>query len=229
MSRIRGLSIVAIVATAGLLLTGCDQQSELPPAEESSPAPTASETVAPDPSKPELGVLTLSTEGLGELQFGSTPPSDNPSVNLVTFDDDACEAEGLPGIWKANYPDIDEGYGPTAPFAVQVKDNGITRIDINSAQIFTDTGIHIGSSLDEVLGVYSGGPDQVVNHADVSDVYVIKGTKGQLQFEVAVNRVPDYWDSSVIDTVVFLSAIDITSEPFGVAATDNAIGICNVS
>ena len=67
MSRIRGLSIVAIVATAGLLLTGCDQQSELPPAEESSPAPTASETVAPDPSKPELGVLTLSTEGLGEL------------------------------------------------------------------------------------------------------------------------------------------------------------------
>ena len=229
MSRIRGLSIVALVATAGLLLTGCDQQNELPPVEETSPTPTATETVAPDPSKPAVGDLTLSTEGLGELQFGSTPPSDNPAVNLLTFDDDACAAEGLPGIWKATYPDIDEGYGPVAPFAAQVKDNGITRIDVNTAQIFTDTGIHIGSSLDEVLGVYSGGPDQVLNHADVSDVYVIKGTKGQLQFEVAVDRIPDYWDSSVIDTVVFLSAIDITSEPFGVAATDNAIGVCNVS
>ncbi len=229
MSRIRGLSIVAIVATAGLLLTGCDQQTEAPPVDEPSSTPTETQTAAPDPSKPELGDLTLSTEGLGELQFGSTPPSDNPSVNLVTFDENACEAEGLPGIWKSTYPDIDEGYGPTAPFGVQVKDNGVTRIDVNTAQIFTDTGIHIGSSLDEVLGVYSGGPDQVVNHADVSDVYVIKGTKGQLQFEVAVNRVPDYWDASVIDTVVFLSAIDITSEPFGVAATDNSIGNCNVS
>ena len=229
MSRIRGLSIIGVVATAALLLTGCDQQSDVPAVEESNPTPTTTETIAPDPSKPELGDLTLSTEGLGELQFGSTPPSDNPAVNLLTFDEDACEAEGLPGIWKATYPDVDEGFGPMAPYAVQVKDDGVTRIDLNTAQIFTDTGIHIGSSLDEVLGVYSGGPDQVLNHADVSDVYVIKGTKGQLQFEVAVDRIPDYWDPAVIDTVVFLSAIDITTEPFGVAATDNGIGNCSTA
>jgi len=229
MSRIRGLSVIGVVATAALLLTGCDQQSDVPAVEESNPTPTTTETIAPDPSKPELGDLTLSTEGLGELQFGSTPPSDNPAVNLLTFDEDACEAEGLPGIWKATYPDVDEGFGPMAPYAVQVKDDGVTRIDLNTAQIFTDTGIHIGSSLDEVLGVYSGGPDQVINHADVSDVYVIKGTKGQLQFEVAVDRIPDYWDPSVIDTVVFLSAIDITTEPFGVAATDNGIGNCSTA
>ena len=229
MSRIRGLSVIGVVVTAALLLTGCDQQSDVPAVEESNPTPTTTETIAPDPSKPELGDLTLSTEGLGELQFGSTPPSDNPAVNLLTFDEDACEAEGLPGIWKATYPDVDEGFGPMAPYAVQVKDDGVTRIDLNTAQIFTDTGIHIGSSLDEVLGVYSGGPDQVINHADVSDVYVIKGTKGQLQFEVAVDRIPDYWDPSVIDTVVFLSAIDITTEPFGVAATDNGIGNCSTA
>jgi hypothetical protein len=58
---------------------------------------------------------------------------------------------------------------------------------------------------------------------------VIKGTKGQLQFEVAVDRVPDYWDPAVVNTVVFLSAIDIFAEPFGVAASDNIIGVCNVS
>jgi hypothetical protein len=227
MSRIRGLSVIALVATAGLLLAGCDQQNAAPPVETESATPTPTETVAPDPAKPLLEELTLTTEGLGELQFGSTPPADNPAVNLVQFDADACEAEGLPGLWKSTYPDIDEGYGPLAPFAVQVDGDALTRIDLNTAQIFTDTGIHIGSSIHEVLGVYSGGPDQVVNHADVSDVYVIKGTKGQLQFEIAVDRIPDYWDPSVIDTVVFLSAIDITTEPYGVAATDNAIGVCN--
>ena len=78
-----------------------------------------------------------------------------------------------------------------------------------------------------MLGVYSGGPDQVLNHADVSDVYVIKGTKGQLQFEVAVDRIPDYWDPAVINTVVFLSAISLDTEPFGVAATDNLLGVCS--
>lgn len=225
MSRLRTLSIVGI-ASAALLLSGCDQTQELPPVETPTATPTATETTAPDPAKPLLEELTLTTEGLGELQFGSVPPSDNPAVNLLTFDADACKAEGLPGVWKATYPDVDEGYGPTPPYAVQVQD-GVTRIDINTVKIFTDSGIHIGSSLDEVLGVYPGGPDAVINHADVSDVYVIMGTKGQLQFEVAVDRIPDYWDPSVIDTVVFLSAIDITTEPYGVAATDNSIGQCN--
>jgi hypothetical protein len=229
MSRIRRLSIVALVAAAGLMLTGCEPQVEAPPAPEPSSTPTETATSAPDPSKPLLEELTLSTEGLGELSFGSAPPTGNPAVNLLTFDNEACASEGLPGIWVATYPDIDDGFGLVAPFAAQVEDGGVTRIDIHSTEIYTDTGIHIGSSLDAVLGVYPGGPDMVINHADVSDVYVIKGTKGQLQFEVAVNRIPDYWDSSVIDTVVFLSAIDITTEPFGVAATDNGIGNCSTA
>ena len=230
MSRIRGLSIVAIVGVSALLLVGCDQSGDTGATPPPSDTPTPTETAeAPDPSKPDLDDLTLSTEGLGELKIGLKPPTDNPKINLATFDATACQAEGLPGIWTSTYPDIDEGFGPQAPFALQVTGDAISRIDVNTAQIYTDTGIHIGSSLDEVLGVYSGGPDEVVNHADVSDVYVIKGTNGQLQFEVAVDRIPDYWDASAIDTVVFLSAIDINAEPFGVAATDNTIGVCNVS
>jgi len=230
MSRIRGLSVVAIVGLSALLLTGCDQSGNAGPTAPPTETPTPTETAAaPDPSKPDLEDLTLSTEGLGDLKLGLKPPTDNPGVNLATFDATACKAEGLPGIWTATYPDIDEGNGPQAPFAIQLSGDAITRIDVNTAQIYTDTGIHIGSSLDEVLGVYSGGPDQVVNHADVSDVYVIKGTNGQLQFEVAVDRIPDYWDAAAIDTVVFLSVININAEPFGVAATDNKIGVCNVS
>jgi hypothetical protein len=229
MSTIRGLSIVAILGVAALALTGCEPTGGEPTPTETVSTPTPTPTPTVDAAKPTLDELFLTTEGMGELEFGETPPSDNPAVNLVTFDSDACTAEGGSGLWLSTYPDIDEGIGPQAPFAVQVTSGSLNRIDINSSEIFTDSGLHIGSSLDEVLGVYSGGPDQVVNHADVSDVYVIKGTKGQLQFEVAVDRVPDYWDPAVINTVVFLSAIDIFTEPYGVAATDNVIGVCNQS
>lgn len=220
---------MAVIGVAALALTGCDPDTGADPTPSDTVAsPTATPTPTADASKPQLDELFLTTEGMGELEFGETPPTGDPGVNLVEFDSHACDAEGMPGLWLATYPDIDEGLGPQAPFAVQVLGDAVTRIDVNSSEIFTDTGIHIGSSLDEVLGVYSGGPDQVVNHADVSDVYVIKGTKGQLQFEVAVDRVPDYWDAAVLDTVVFLSAIDIFTEPYGVAATDNVIGVCQM-
>ena len=226
MSTIRGLSIVAILGVAAFALAGCEPTGGDPTPTETASSPTPTSSPTPDASKPTLDELFLTTEGMGELEFGENPPTDDPGVNLVTFDSHACDAEGAPGLWLSTYPDIDEGLGPQAPFAVQVVDDAVTRIDINSSQIFTDSGLHLGSSLDEVLGVYSGGPDQVVNHADVSDVYVIKGTKGQLQFEVAVDRVDGYWDPSAINTVVFLSAIDIATEPYGVAATDNVIGVC---
>lgn len=225
MSPIRGLSIAAVFGVAALALTGCEPGGDPTPSDTFA-SPTATPTTTAEAERPALDELFLTTEGMGELVFGETPPTDDPAVNLVSFDSHACDAEGLPGLWLANYPDIDEGIGPQAPFAVGVSGDAVTRIDLNSSLIFTDTGIHLGSSLDEVLGVYSGGPDEVLNHADVSDVYVIKGTKGQLQFEVAVDRIADYWDPSAINTVVFLSAIDIFTDPYGVAATDNVIGVC---
>lgn len=191
----------------------------------STPTPTATETTPPDASKPALGDLVLTTEGLDSLAIGAAPATGADA--LVAFDSEACAAEGLPGLWLPTYPDIDEGYGPQAPFAIALTGSSVTRIDITTEQIYTDLGIHLGSSLDEVLGVYPGGPDQVVNHADVSDVYVIKGTKGQLQFEVAVDRFPDYWEADVINTVVFLSVISIDQEPYGVAASDNSVGVCS--
>lgn len=230
MSRIRGLSVVVVLGVVTAVLAGCESTGE-PIAKPSATAATPTATASPtaDPAKPLLEELFLTTEGMGELEFGATPPSGNPAVNLVTFDNDACEAEGLPGLWLSTYPNIDEGFGAQAPFSVLVQGDALTRIDVHSSQIYTDTGIHIGSSIDEVLGVYSGGPDEVVNHADVSDVYVVHGTNGKLQFEVAVDRIPDYWDPAAINTVVFLSAIDMFTDSYGVAASDNVVGVCNNS
>jgi hypothetical protein len=224
-SRIRRLSLVAVAASAAVVLVGCGPTAAPAPVDSGSPTPTATETTAPVSTKPPLGELVLSTEGLGTIGIGAAPTTGADA--LVAFDNEACTAQGLPGIWLSTYPNIDEGFGPDAPFAIALTGSVVSRIDVNTEQIYTDTGIHIGSSLDEVLGVYSGGPDQVLNHADVSDVYVIKGTKGQLLFEVAVDRIPDYWDPAVIDTVVFLGASSIDIEPYGIAATDNKVGVCS--
>lgn len=209
-----------------------------------APAPSTSPSAEPSPSasapatgsKPPITDLVLTTEGLGsggpgDLVFGATPSIDDPSTDLVTFDADACADTGLPdpSLWLANYPQTDEGFGPQAPFAIGVKNNLLTRIDINSTHIITDEGLALGSSIDAVLGIYPGGPDEVVNHADVSDVYVFMGEKGKLMFEIAVDRVPGYWEPEAINTVVFLSAVSIDTPAYGVAATDNAIGMCNVA
>jgi hypothetical protein len=224
------LALIATLVAASFALTACDPGSSDP-----APTPTAaSESPTPTPTtaatKPELGDLVLTTEGLGELKIGLVPPTGDPSTNLVSFDANGCPGQSDPSLWSSTYPNIDDGFGPQAPFSIGVDSTGvINRIDVRTPDIYTDMGLHIGSSLDEVLGVYPGGPDEVVNHADVSDVYVILGTSGKLMFEVAVDRIPDYWDASAINTVVFLSAIDTHIDAYGVAASDNAVGVCNGS
>ena len=229
MSRIRGLSLVVMVSAAAVLLSACDPGGAgAPTASPTAATPTQSGSPAVDPAKPLLKELVLTTEGLGELKIGIAPPTGDPSVNLVSFEADACEAEGLPGIWQATYPDTDLGFGPQPPFAIAVTGDAVSRIDVNTPEIFTDMGLHVGSSLDEVLGVYPGGPDAVISHADVSDVYVFIGANGKLQFEVAVDRFAGYWEPSALDTVIFLSAISIVTEPYGIAATGNVIGVCNL-
>ena len=100
MSRIPGLSFLAVVGISALLLTGCNQTADAGATAAPSESPTPTETAAaPNPSKPDLEDLTLSTEGLGSLKIGLTPPTADPTTDLATFDATACEAEGLPGIW----------------------------------------------------------------------------------------------------------------------------------
>jgi len=237
LNRTRQFSALLVLGIGAFALSACTPAapgpapSSLPSAE---PSPSSSAPAAG--SRPPLTDLVLTTEGLGsggpgDLVFGATPPTTNPATDLVTFDPDACAGTGVPdpSLWLANYPQADEGFGPEAPFAIAAKNNLLTRIDINSTHIITDEGLALGSSLDAVLGTYPGGPDEVVNHADVSDVYVFMGEKGKLMFEIAVDRLPDYWEADAINTVVFLSAVSIDTPAYGVAATDNTVGVCNVA
>jgi len=238
MAPTRHLSALLLIGAAAFALTACTPEAP-------APAPTASETAEPSPSpsattaagsRPAITDLVLTTEGLGsgdagDLVFGAAPSTASPSTDLAILDPDACVDTGLPdpSLWLANYPEVDEGFGPQRPFSVAVKDTLLTRIDINTENIITDEGLALGSSLDAVLGTYPGGPDEVVNHSDVSDVYVFMGEKGKLMFEIAVDRVAGYWAADQLDTVVFLSAVSIDTPAYGVAATDNVVGVCNVA
>ena len=238
MASPRHLSALVLLGAAAFALTACAS-------EEPAPAPSASETAEPSPSpsatvetgsRPSVTDLVLTTEGLGsgdqeDLVLGATPNADSPATNLAIYDPDACADTGLPdpGLWLANYPEADEGDGPRRPFSLGLTGDLLTRIDINTENIITDEGLALGSSLDAVLGTYPGGPDEVYNHADVSDVYVFMGTKGKLMFEIAVDRIPGYWEADQLDTVVFLSAVSIDTPAYGVAASDNTVGVCNVA
>lgn len=237
MTRTRQLSALLLVVTAAFALTACTPEAP-------KPTPSASESVEPSPSasapesgtKPSITSLVLTTEGLGngsdtDLVFGAAPPVDDPATDLAVYDADACEGTDAPdpALWLANYPESDEGFGPQRPFALSVTNDVIKRIDVNSVDIITDEGLALGSSLDAVLGTYPGGPDEVVNHADVSDVYVFMGSKGKLMFEIAVDRIAGYWAAEQLNTVVFLSAVSIDTPAYGVAASDNIIGVCNVA
>jgi hypothetical protein len=236
-SRSRRLSLGAVLGAAALALTACAQETPPPaPSASATPSPSPSASAPPVDGRPAITDLVLTTEGLGaggpgDLVLGAKPSVANPSTDLVTFVADACAGTGLPdpSLWIANYPESDEGFGPEAPFAIGVQNDVLTRIDVNTPNIITDEGLTLGSSIDAVLGIYPGGPDEVVNHADVSDVYVLSGEKGKLMFEIAVDRIPGYWEADAINTVVFLSAVSIDTPAYGVAATDNKVGICNVA
>jgi hypothetical protein len=232
----RSFTVLALAGVAVFSLTACAPEAPAPkPSASASVDPSPSASAAPNGDLPPITELILTTEGLGsggagDLVFGVAPPSDDPSTALVSYDDDACAGTDAPepGLWLANYPEADEGFGPARPFAIAVQDDLLTRIDINSSNILTDEGLALGSSLDAVLGTYPGGPDEVYNHADVSDVYVFMGDKGKLMFEIAVDRIPDYWEDSALNTVVFLSAVSIDIPAYGVAASDNIVGVCHV-
>lgn len=227
----RTLSVLLALGVA-VSLAACDSGTveTKPTATAEAPEPSAT-AETPTAQRPALTELVLTTEGLGDLVFGQQPPAGDPASELVSFDADACAGTGAAedGLWVTNYPNVDEGFGPEPPFAVQVDEKGLRRIDVNSAHIITADGLGVGSSIDAVLGTYPGGPDEVLTQSDISEVYVFMGEKGKLLFEVAKEDSTGYWDAATVGTVVFLSAVSIDTPAFAKAASDNVIGVCNLS
>lgn len=140
----------------------------------------------------------------------------------------------LAGAWF-----VDPAYAsaPTAesngqPFGVAINPdagNALERIDLYSDQIPTDGGVRIG---DDRADVVAGHPGATVVESYLTDIYVVTGTNGILQIEVASRSDAEkdaYWDSVAIPDgrVMYIHAVTIAGGVFSVAASGNIVGGCN--
>ncbi|MBR21142.1 MAG: hypothetical protein CMF57_01655 [Leifsonia sp.] len=248
MSMRKRIAVLVVCATSVVGLAGCTLPLAPLPSATPSESPTASESAEPTPTpltRPALGDLELSADGLGPLLLGEPPVSD-PALRMVAFEPEACtdaetgEPFGIePGDPAAGGWFIDPSYRLPAtpsfggnPFGVGIDEsagNVVTRIDLYSADIPTDGGIRIGDSRAEVEAAYPGAS---VAESYLTDIFVISGPSGLLQIEVVSQSTPDkaeYWTSAGIPDgeVVYIHAVVPALGVFSVAASGNGVGGCN--
>lgn len=229
-TRARLFGAVPLLA-AVLVLSACgpgvDPSGSGTPSDSSSATPTVGATPTPTPTvRPALDELALGPDGFEELPLGE-PASSDPALSLVTFDPAGCSGAGL---WSAHasyvstHPDV---YGVGTAFSVtDAASSGptgtITRIDLNARDIPTTAGIRFGDGRAAVEAAYPGVD---VVDADLTDIYVVPGTNGQLLIEVASD--PSYWAGFRPDeTVVYIHASTSDWGVFSVAASENLLGVC---
>lgn len=234
---------LALAGLATAALVGCGPSAEpvaspsASPSFSESPEPSGSAepSPTPEPTRPALAELELSTDELGLLALGQAPDTD-PATRMVAFEEGACVsaefgiAPGDPGadLWRTDvaYTSSTPAYGPGTAFGVGVdRDSGlVTRIDLYSSDIPTDAGVRIGDSRADVDAAY---PDATVYPQSLTDIHVISGANGLLQIEVARNdpMLGDYWGDQV-NTVVYIHAVAPELGVFTVAASGNLVGVC---
>lgn len=212
-----------VAATLLAALAGCQVAGPTPdPSSAPTETSTPSATPTPDPTRPALAELALGPDGFEQLPLGVAPTTD-AELALVTYDAAACDGFG---VWNADpaYTATGEVYGPGTAFTVTDFGTGsIGRIDLNSADIPTDAGIRFGSTRDDVESAY---PDAALQDGGLVDIYVVTGTTGTLQIEVAKTEPTGYWEAARVDRVQYLHATTTDQGVFSVAASGNVLGVC---
>lgn len=243
--RAPGVLLTVGIATL-VLLTGCTDPAPLAPSEPPISSPEASaasaEPTAP-PTRPALGDLVLSTEGLGPLELGE-PPETDPALSMVTFDPVGCTdavtgedfgvvaGDPLAGGWFID-PSYEVPASPNdsgTPFGVAVDTGGaLSRIDLYTDDIPTDAGVRIGDDRADVVAAY---PSALLINEFLTDIYVVSSPSGILQIEVAARDTPekdDYWGASGVPEgqVLYIHSVVPSQGVFTVAASGNVVGGCN--
>lgn len=165
------------------MLAGCTP-SQIEP----TPVPVAEapvETPTPEPTKPALEQLVLTTDGIGDLLVGKPVPTVSEELAIVRWEPGYCQS-GMPdtapysGAWLPNYPEA-------LPFVVDSTSDGLaggdlTMIHVSLAGIPTAEGITVGATRAELEAAYGEFDDEVSRGP--FDLYVLAGVTGQLSFEV---------------------------------------------
>lgn len=179
------------------------------------------------------------------MLFG-VPVETDPELRLVLFDPIACtdavlgeprgvvEGDPFAGGWFVDpfyaLPLTPETNGQT--FGVSVDEaagNALQRVDLFSDDIPTDGGVRLGDDRADVL---AGHPSAALVTGGLTDIYVVTGTNGILQIEVATRATPEndsYWGSSGIPDgqVLYIHAVKTSLGVFSVAGSGNIPGGCN--
>jgi hypothetical protein len=234
----KAIGLIATVAVMALAVAGCTSQS----VDRKTPAPTrtviAARTPTPAPTRAALSDLVVSPRGLGDIEIGQPVPNDSAALALVSFDPTACVSAELgvkagdpnAGAWATTYPAVKNPYGPDAPFSVVTAEptqtGAVAAIAIWTPGIHTDEGITVGDSLDKLKVAYPKFA-QIV-HGQVSDVYVVRGTSGELLIEVATELAgePGYWAANETGTVLWMTVEPIGAEVYPIAGTDGGPSPC---
>jgi hypothetical protein len=217
--------VLAVASSAAGCALTVQSGDPAPSSSVGSPAPPPD----PSPTKPALADLVIGPDGLGSVALGQPVPHQADSVAVVRWDSEHCAGvaagRGEPfdrtkpwsGAWIPAYPNY--------PFTV-LTDNGlqtgtvalvsVASWDLDTSSVIgTATGIHAGSSTrTELLAAYPTF-DQVI-HGDNSDVYVVTGSRGNLQFEVSPHELDQfgYWRADQLDRVLSIRASVGGSEPY---------------
>lgn len=193
--RSRSMLAAASVLFSAALLAGCAAPATPPtPSPSSSRTPSvaaspASPTPTPaEPTTPALSELRLSPDGLGTLQVGK--PID---PLLATYDPFGCRTPENEGyfpdddpfwsVYVPNYPQEADARGyERYPFEPHHADDGTLRwLRVQSPEILTTKGIHIGSTREEVIAAY---PEAQVVTDYGATVYGVDSAAGRLVIEV---------------------------------------------
>ena len=218
-------------ATPTVTPTGA--QAEAPT---SSPSTTPTDTSGPaDPgSPPPYESLVVHTGGVGPLAVGE-PAAGNPGAAMIFLVEDYCYDEAL-GVTSGdldrflpNYPPGVGIEGESAElFSLDVAGGDIARIDVWDAGLQTEEGIHIGSTLGELMEVYPTTLESGEGYSPTSSVWWIEGADGTLVFET---QAPGEWvdepEPDVEDAVILMRVLAPGVDPDWAAANSgNTAGAC---
>lgn len=235
------LALPVVVVAVAIVVAGCAPPVHPHGSGHTSDAgstPSASATSTPTPTKPALSDLVLTADGLGDIAINAPVP---PTTLLASLNPTACVssetgvAAGDPdaGAWLANYPRATTEAGTQDVFVLEthngVPANPVDVIWVWAPGIHTDAGIQVGSTLSDVQAAYPHPTS--LQHGAVSDVYVVTGTVGKLDIEVARSDSSDagYWTADQAGKVLWMGALGPGMPPGPIAASDGGPSSCFAS
>lgn len=146
------------------------------------------------PTPPEVEELVLSLNGLGPLTYGmsvaqieATSMATQERCPPIFGDPNDPSSAPLQWVPDAKYRLSRDQY-PFHAFEISTLSTGtLTVIDVLSPRIRTDTGLSLGSTLDQMKAVYGERLKEqpLQSPAQTSHVYAVEGDRSALLFEVS--------------------------------------------